>query len=381
MSGFVEKRGTSQRTGKTRWRARYRGGDGRERSHTFDRRSDAERWLAERLSEVATGAWVPPERARVPFGDYAERWLESHPGKPKTIASYRSILDCHVLPKFGTRPVASIERPAIRKFVADLAADGKAPNTVRSVLNVIKAVFTYTVEAGGLRSSPAARVSAPRGKRPELRIATEAEVAALADAIDAPYATLVYFAAYTGLRAGEIAALRIRDLDLMVGRVHVRSSVAEVHGELVYGTTKSGKDRTVSLPPFLRDMLTAQVAAYATDPDAWVFQSGDGAALRQSFWYRRYFRPAADSVGLEGLRFHDLRHTCAAFLIASGAHPRALMERLGHHSITITLDTYGHLLPSLDDALTGALEDRFQATDPDGPRPTRGLLAEVRRLK
>ena len=89
-AGFVEKRGTSKRTGKTRWRVRYRGGDGRERSKTFNRKPDANDWLQERLAEVADGTWVQPERARLTFRTYADDWLKIHTGKPSTIAGYRS---------------------------------------------------------------------------------------------------------------------------------------------------------------------------------------------------------------------------------------------------------------------------------------------------
>lgn len=197
-----------------------------------------------------------------------------------------------------------------------------------------------------------------------MRFASEDEVAAIAATIDKPYGVLVVMAAYSGLRAGELAALRVKDLDLMRGRVHVRQAVSEVHGRLIYGIPKSGKSRTVSVPTFLREMLSEHVADFADDPDHLVFSSLDGGPLRRSNFYRRHFRPAADALGLHDLRFHDLRHSCASFLIASGAHPRAIMERLGHSSITVTMDVYGHLLPSLDDDLTDALEARFRSVSP-----------------
>ena len=81
-------------------------------------------------------------------------------------------------------------------------------------------------------------------------------------------------------------------------------------------------------------------------------------------WNRRYFKPATLEAGLDGLRFHDLRHTCAALLIAQGAHPRAIMERLGHSSVTVSLDRYGHLFPSLDEALTEGLQTTWIEADP-----------------
>lgn len=133
MSGFIEKRGTYASTNKTRWRARYRGADGRGRSRTFSRRSDAEAWLVGRRAEVASGDWIPPERSRITFREYADQWLELRPGRPSTIAGYRSLLKHHVLPKLGPRPVADIERPQIRRLVAELVKSGKSPNTARNV--------------------------------------------------------------------------------------------------------------------------------------------------------------------------------------------------------------------------------------------------------
>ena len=98
--------------------------------------------------------------------------------------------------------------------------------------------------------------------------------------------------------------------------------------------------------------LTNRGFGSARDQTALVFTSPNGSVLRHSNFYRRYFKPAVEAFRLGGFRFHELRHTCAAMLIADGAHPRAIMERLGHSSIKVTLDTYGHLFPALDEALT-----------------------------
>ncbi|GEM_PF-1315333 len=173
---------------------------------------------------------------------------------------------------------------------------------------------------------------------------------------------------YCGLRASELWALRRKRLDLLRGRLHVAEAVTDVSGYLSFGPPKTGHSRrTVSLPRFLRDMLTEQVSGSSpggTGPDDLVFTAPDGGTMAQRAFYGRFFRPAvkvAVAAGnlppeKEGLRFHDLRHTCAALLIAQGAHAKAIKERLGHESIVITLDRYGHLLPSLDDELAEALD-------------------------
>jgi integrase len=270
--------------------------------------------------------------------------------------------------------VATIERPEIRSFVAEMVDEGVSPGTARNALNVVKAVLTFTVEAGGLRASPAAGVPAPKGEQHRLHIPTIEQVHALVESIDPQYRMVVLVAAYGGLRAGELHALEVHDIDTMRGRIHVRRSVSEVHGKLHYGPPKWGSTRTVTLPPSVRDELVVHLVPVADHPDALAFTTAAGAPIRQSNFYRRHFRPTADAIGL-GCTFHDLRHFCVASLIAAGAHPRAIMERMGHSSITVTLDTYGHLFPTLDEALTDALDAQISEAAADALRPTRGLVA------
>jgi len=133
------------------------------------------------------------------------------------------------------------------------------------------------------------------------------------------------------------------------------------------GPTKTGAHRTVSLPPFLIEMLDAHVDTSASS-DGFVFTSAEGTPLRRNF-YRRHFKPAVIRAGLPpDLRFHDLRHTCAALLIAQGAHPKEIQERMGHSTIRLTFDRYGHLFPSLDSRLRDGLEAAFRASEATAPQ-------------
>ena len=143
----------------------------------------------------------------------------------------------------------------------------------------------------------------------------------------------------------------------------------------MFTTTKNHSARSVAIPRFLCERLAThlELRSVARDPKVMVFTSLDESVLRHSNFYRRVFKPAVKAFGLDGFRFHDLRHTCAAMLIQQGAHPRAIMERLGHSSIKVTLDTYGHLFPALDEALTEGLEEQFQNAISNDARPARGL--------
>jgi integrase len=365
-----------ERRSDRKYRARYRDPAGRERSRTFATKRDADRWLAGVETDKATGAWVDPNRGRVTVDEWSTRWLATVVHlKPKTRAGYESILAAHVRPRLGAVPISRLDTVAVRGFVSDLSGQGLGAGTVRNAYNVLRSICSTAVEAGAIKISPCRAVKLPRPERDEMVFLTAGQVDELDQALGDPTGTLVVFAAYTGLRAGEVAALRVGRLDLLRGTVDVVESYAEVYGALVLGATKTYERRTVRMPRFLCDRLAEHLArAGRTGGDELVFADSAGGPLRHSNFYRRTFRPAVAAAGLpDRLRFHDLRHTCAALLIAQGAHPKAMMERLGHSSVTVTLDRYGHLFPSLDETLVDGLERTYRDAIANNSRPARGL--------
>ena len=299
----------------------------------------------------------------------------SHRLKAKTRVSYESILANHVGPFFDRLPVGSIDQPAVRRFLAEMAKSGSAPGTIRSARNVLRQVLGVAVGARALAFNPCDGVKVPRSARQEMHFLSAEQVEELAHAVAHPaprrgghgaaphwrtefpdLGLLVRFCAYTGLRAGEVEALRVRRLDLFHAKVEVAESVSEVRGHgLVFGPTKTYERRSVPVPRFLCDDLLRFVAGKA--PEDFVFSAPEGGPIRHGNFYARHFKRAVLEAGLpETLRFHDLRHTYVGFLIAEGAHPRAIMERMGHSSVTVTLDRYGHLLPVLEAQLDEALD-------------------------
>jgi integrase len=356
-----------------KWRARYREfPGGPQKTRQFPRRIDAERFLDGVRSGLRDGSYVDPRAGPALFDDVADEWLGtvSHL-KANTVAGYESILAKHLRSAFGPNPVASIDTTAVKRLTSRMFAEGSSYQTVKNTLNVLRAVLATAVESRLLASNPAAGVRLDRAKAKRARqsrredrvFLTARQVHELADAMPDRYGLVVVFAAYTGVRAGELAALRVRDVDFDGGRLHVRRSVAEVHGKLVEGDPKSGEARSLSLPRFLVSELRVYIAATGFRDGDYLFRSELGGQLRQSNFYRRTFKPAVEAAdGIpDGLRFHDLRHTCAAMLIAQGAHPKAIQERLGHSSIEITMDTYGHLYESAEDALAEALDGVHEA--------------------
>ena len=305
----------------------------------------------------------------VRFDEWAEEWLRTAVHlKPKTLAGYESILRRRLLPRFATTPVDALDQLDVRRFVADLAAAGDAPGTIRNTFNVLRLVMGTATGSGALPTNPCTGVRLPRSRRQEMLFLEPPQLLALADAIAPRFRSLVLVAGYTGLRAGGLGALRVGRIDLVRRRLVVDESLAEVNGTLVFGPTKTHASRAVALPPFLCRTVAEHLARYPPSADGLVFTSPTGRPLRHDLFYARHFKPAVARAGLPpALRFHDLRHTCAAMLIAQGAHPRAMMERLGHSSIEVTLDRYGHLFPSLDATLVDGLEATYQASVGDGP--------------
>ena len=360
------------------WQVRYCDPGGRERSRTFNRKVDAKRFLIAVEASKQRGEWVNPDLAATKVSDWADRWLASRSHlKPKTYAGYESLLRTRVLPTFGDARLDQIDPLWVETWVADLVEEDLSASRIRQGHQVLSAVLTAAVKNRYLPSNPAAGVSLPRLPRREMRFLDEYQVADLAEAIRPPFGTLVYVLAYGGLRWGEAAALRRSRVDVLRGRIEVKESLSESGGRLEWGPTKNYRDRVVVMPGFLRDHLNQHlVSVVDPSPDALIFTTtgrdygetvyGAGRPLRHTNWYRRIWRPAVRAAGLpDQLRVHDLRHTSAALLIAEGAHPEKVKRHLGHSSITVTMDRYGHLFPSEDDALAQRLNERWRRSQAD----------------
>ena len=361
-----------------KYRVRYRDPQNRERSRTFERKADAERFRADVTARMNTGTWVTPEQERLPFGHFADRWLQGADIKASTRANYESILTRWVLPEFGDMPVNAIQWSTLEGFKIRLSEKQLTPKTIRNVFNVISPILTTAVRDGAIRHNPARDVAKPRATvRHEAGFASADEVLKLANLLEGQDRLLVIFAAFTGLRASECGGLQVGDLNFLERRVTVRRAVTEVHGRVEIDTPKNGRTRSVPLPSFLVDMLATYLAERGVDrdPAARVFVGPAGGAYRHSNFYRRVFKPAAEQAGLRDFRFHDLRHTYATLLIKEGAHPRVVMDRMGHSSIQLTMNTYGHLFPSEDEATIDGLDRTFREAYSNVSRPVRGLTS------
>ena len=349
---------------------RYRDPTGGTRQKSFSRKRDADKFRATVVADMARGDWIDPRRARETVADWADKWIASKSGlKPSSRDRCQVTLELRILPRWADTPIGKVAHEDVVAWVAAMDSDGLSASTIKKARGALREILALAVRSGAIRANPVDGVKIPSGPKSEHRYLTPAELEALCHEITNPpnypsrhydrvrsdLGLLVRFAAFTGLRLGENLALRVRDIDLVGERATVRQSAAEVRGVMHIGETKTGARRSVPIARSLIEPLAEQLAG--RDRNDFVWPNRDGGPLRGSTLRSRHYKPAAARAGLVGLRFHDLRHTCVALLVQLGAHPKAIQEWLGHSSITMTLDQYGHLFPSIEEALAARLDE------------------------
>lgn len=399
--GSISKR--KYKSGRVVWRAQLPVGR-RKFEKTFDRKQDASRWVIAQRAALQRGDWVDPADGRKTFSKVAAEWRELTWAdlEPKTRAGYKSLLAA-LEREFGADRIAAVDTAALQAYVNKLRETRK-PATVRRYFTVLQNVLKVAVERRYIAANPCASVRLPKsGPKQEHLYLEPGEVRALAEAIDPHWRTAVLVAAYTGLRAGELWALRRNDIDLLHGTLRVDEALKDVAGQLQFGRPKTdGSIRTLALPKtvcdLLADHLDPEHGCVGSATDALVFTTPSGLPVSQGNFYQRVFKPAAvsgtcsgcseavtpkqlcDCVRPEvrwtlppnkhGLRFHDLRHTCASLSLSVSPDIYAVSRRLGHSSITTTVDTYGHLLPDADAAIAASL-DALIAKAKEDPAPSK----------
>ena len=360
------------------WQVRFYAPDGSRRAKTFPKKKEAEQFATKMEADKLRGQWLDPKLAKTPFEDVVATYLDTLVHlSPSTRMKVEGHLRNYVLPTFRRFQVANIKPSDVRAWISAMMRHGLSPATVKAIHGTFSRVMNQAVLDGMVSRSPSAGVNLPKeDPGEEMNVIEPEKLVALADALNPRFQALIYTAAYCGLRWSELVALQVRNLDLLKGTIHVRESLVEVNGTLYAGSTKSGVKRTVSVPRELCQMLGEHLNEFPA-VGGFVFTSAQGMPLRRNF-YKRHYLPALVTSGLDPdlclcqkedcverhsplYRFHDLRHTCAALLIAQGAHPKEIQEQLGHSTIRITLDRYGHLFPSLHERLSDGLNEVFKS--------------------
>lgn len=353
------------------WQARFRPPGGRTVSKSFKLEREAKAWLAERRAELEAGDYIDPKAGGGTFEAYAAGWLDRRSVKPSSGERDASYMRSLVLPTFGPRTLNAITADEIEGWLVGLRDAEYASATIRKVKNIVAAVFTDAVERGKLARNPMpskARLTrvlpkAPNQSNPKTRYLTRAEFDRLADAIDPAHRAMTYVGAFGGLRWGEAAALRPSDVDIERRQLSVHATLAQPVGGVPFRDSdmKTSASKRIIALGGLTDVLAAHINDYASED--WLFMTKSGAPLHATNWRRQVWHPATEAAKLTPppLRFHDLRHTCAAWLIEQGEPVLVIQARLGHSSPSVTLEVYGHLFPGIDEAAAERLTESIIA--------------------
>ena len=348
------------------------GADGKRLYHNktiHGNKKDAQRYKTKILRKRDLGELLEPSRELLK--PYLEKWLEvsARPRvEPSTLLTYERYVSIYIIPELGNKQISKLNPIEIQEFYNGLTEKGLSAKTVINIHQVLSSALKQAVKWKLIRQNPATAdtVDLPKYSKPEMKVFTPAQAARFMEAaIYSPHKTLFSLLLSSGMRPGEALGLKWGDVDMKKGRVHVQRALSKTSTGWALREPKTPQSRrSIPLPPTvmgdLKEHRAAQVetrlkvAGYA-DHDL-IFSDEKGEYLNPREIYRRHFRPLLRDAGLPDIRLYDLRHTCATLLLAAGENPKVVSERLGHASVTLTLDTYSHVLPDMQDRATARLE-------------------------
>ncbi|MBD7980567.1 MULTISPECIES: tyrosine-type recombinase/integrase [Oerskovia] len=347
-----------------RYMVRYRTPERKQtKKRGFKTKRSAEAFASSLEVSMLRGEFIDPAAARSTVLELGGAWLQRQTHlKPSTARAIESSWRLHVTPRWGSVPVAEIRRTAVQAWVSELSA-AYSPTTVARAHGALASLLDDAVDDRRILTNPARGVNLPRKVRREHTYLDHQQVAALATAAGR-HETLVLVFAYCGLRWGEAAGLRVRDLDMLRHRLRVNQNAVEVGSDIVIGTPKTHERRSVPFPAFLSMRLAA--ACEGKGRDDVVFHGDRGDYLKRSKSGTGWFWRAARDAGIDDhLTPHDLRHTAASLAVSAGANVKAVQRMLGHASASMTLDVYADLFDNDLDGVAVALESaRLRAVSP-----------------
>ena len=354
------------KSGEVRYEVRLRGPDGREFSKTFRTKKEATRYEAAQRTALASDSWVDPAAGRVLFDQWADEWLATAglTWRARTAEKHRQTLDVHWRPRFGDQPVKTITTQAVQRAVNELAATHSS-SSVRTYYGTLRTCLKFAVEREVISRTPCRSIKLPAAISDEKMVVAPHDLHRLADAVGPRWRSFIYLAGVTGLRFGEVAALRIRDVDLELSTVNVAQTLVEIGSTASFGPPKSRSSvRTIVCPPQLTAELTTHVAnRSANGPDDLLFVNRIGQPVRRSPFRLHVFLPAVRRVGLDGLTFHGLRHSAATQWVASGVDLRTVQAWLGHADPQLVLRLYAHASDTAARQAAKVVAESFWSTD------------------
>jgi integrase len=345
---------------------------------------EAEKQMAELIHQMDTGTFVKPNKNS--FSKYLEEWLKGYvwPNlSPRTAEGYESIVRCHLIPALGNIPLTQLRPEHLQRYYSEKLSVGRydrkgalSQTTVSHHHTCIHRALKMALRWGLISRNPADAVVPPRPQRSEMHTMTEDEISIFLEAAKkTPYYVLFYVALFTGMRRSELLALRWGDVDLLLCQAHINRSLHHLRtGDVIFRAPKTTKARRmVSLPPssaFLlqehKDKQEAKLRMPLREDDL-IFSNHEGKPLLPDTISHAWTK-LVKRTGLNRIRLHDARHTHASLLLKQSVHPKIVQERLGHATISTTLDLYSHISPGLQEAAAIGFDKLINRKERDGVR-------------
>jgi integrase len=323
----------------------------------FKTKKEAKESLVKAEVEMQEGMYIKNEKS---LGEVMDFWLDNYAKEnttPKTFSGYENIIRNHIKPKLGKKKIKDLTSANLQKYYKD-KLETLSPQSVKHHHRLISKVLNDAIGWQFVARNVAVGAKPPSAKKVDMQTLNAHEVELLLRAAkeSSMYYPVIFTATHTGMRRSELLGLRWKDVDFENKTLYVSQTITEVNGKYHFNTrTKNGEGRSITMTNALVELLKKHKAEYnvvklqlgqAHNPHDLVFCNSNGNIITPSELTRHYKR-AIKKASIPDIRFHDLRHTHATLMLQQQVHPKIVQERLGHSTISITLDTYSHVLPNM----------------------------------
>jgi len=340
---------------------------GRHVSKYSKSQSECREWLRKTKAQVEDGLTF--SGAQISVGDFLSEWLVLNETsvRPKTSDQYKQIVAQHIVPSLGMIKMKDLNPRQIQALYSKKLESGTSARTVILIHAVLRRALNHALKLGMIGRNPTLAVTRPKFKRKEMKTLSDVQVRTLLSFAEGDrFEVLFWLAVTTGLRQGELLGLKWSDVDWTNRRLRIQRQLQRLRGGLAFSEPKSAAGRRVialgiATIEKLQKHQHLQVGEIQTAGKFWkendmIFPSSTGTPMDPSNLYHN-FKRLLKEAGLPDVRFHDLRHTAATLMLQQGIHPKVVQERLGHSDISMTLNTYSHVLPVMQDEAAEKLDD------------------------
>ncbi len=324
-------------------------------------------WLRKTQLQVENGLTL--SGAQTSMAVFLNEWLilSETAVRPKTIDQYKQIVRQHIIPDLGLIKMKDLNPRQIQALYSKKMEGGASARTVLLIHAVLRRALNQALKLGVIGRNPALAVIRPKLKHIEMKVLTDSQVRTLLSAATGDrFEVLYWLAVATGLRQGELLGLKWSDVDWVNRRLRIQRQVQRIRGGLVFSEPKTAAGRRVialgvATIQALKKQQFFQVGRIHDIGSLWqdydlIFPSSIGTPLDPSNLYHS-FKQLLKKASLPNIRFHDLRHTAATLMLQQGTYPKIVQERLGHSDIIMTLNTYSHVLPVMQDEVAEKLDE------------------------